>query len=82
MFAADPFVELFVQAGKVALAEVIKDRKSGESRGFAFVTVSAQSEADKAISMFNRYPLSEHTLKVNLAKSREQRDVKVPHIEP
>ena len=59
---------LFTQAGKVTAAEVIKDRKSGESKGFAFVTMSEQSEADKAVSMFNMYPLGGHTLKVDLAK--------------
>lgn len=64
---------LFAQAGQVTAAEVIKDRKSGESKGFAFITMSAQNEADKAVSMFNTYSLSEHALKVSLAKPREQR---------
>ncbi len=69
---------LFTQAGEVAEAEVFKDRKSGESRGFAFITMSAQSEADKAVSMFNTYSLSDHVLKVNLARPREQRGVSSP----
>jgi len=64
---------LFKRAGDVALVNIIKDRTSGESKGFGFVTMSAQSEADKAISMFNAYSLSEHELKVDLAKPREQR---------
>ena len=64
---------LFAQAGKVTAVEVIKDRKSGESRGFAFITMSAQSEADKAVSMFNAYLLDEHLLKVFLARPRVQR---------
>jgi RNA recognition motif-containing protein len=64
---------LFTQAGDVTTAEVIKDRKSGESKGFGFVTMSAQSEADKAVSMFNAYSLSDHPLKVSMAKPREQR---------
>jgi len=66
---------LFAQAGNVIAAELIKERKSGESKGFAFVTMSEQSEAEKAISMFNTYSLSDHALKVSLAKPREQRDV-------
>ena len=66
---------LFAQAGNVVAAELIKERKSGESKGFAFVTMSEQSEAEKAISMFNTYSLSDHALKVSLAKPREQRDV-------
>lgn len=64
---------LFEQAGEVALVNIITDRISGESKGFGFVTMSAQSEADKAISMFNAYSLSDHALKVDLAKPREQR---------
>ena len=61
---------LFTQAGKVTAAEVIKDRKSGDSKGFAFVTMSEQSEADKAISMFNAYSLNDRQLKVSPANSR------------
>ena len=64
---------LFAQAGQVVSVDVIKDRKSGEPKGYAFVTMSAQSEADKAISMFNAYSLGEQELKVDLAKPREQR---------
>lgn len=58
---------LFTQAGEVTATEVIKDRKSGESRGFGFITMGGQSEADKAVSMFNAYSLNDHALKVNLA---------------
>ena len=64
---------LFAQAGQVVSVDVIKDRKSGEPKGYAFVTMSAQSEADKAISMFNAYSLGDLALTVNLAKPREQR---------
>jgi RNA recognition motif-containing protein len=63
---------LFTQAGSVTSAEVVKERGSEESKGFAFVTMSSQAEADKAISMFNAYSLSEHELKVNIAKPREE----------
>ena len=73
---------LFTQAGEVTTAELIKDRKSGESRGFAFVTMSSQSEADKAVSMFNTYSLSDHALKVSLANPREQRGIADPIFEP
>src|SRR5512147_2078764 len=62
---------LFAQAGNVTAVEVIKDRKSGESRGFAFITMSAPDDADKAVNMFNAYSLSDHVLKVSLAKPRE-----------
>jgi len=72
---------LFAQAGEVTAAEVIKDRKSGESKGFAFITMSAQSEADKAVSMFNAYSLTEHTLEVSLVKPRQQRGTTSPILE-
>ena len=62
---------LFAQAGQVTAVEVIKDRKSGESRGFAFITMSVPADADKAVGMFNAYSLSDHVLKVSLAKPRE-----------
>ncbi|HET9587366.1 MAG TPA: RNA-binding protein [Anaerolineales bacterium] len=66
----DELNTLFAEAGKVTAVEVIKERKSGESRGFAFITMSEQSEADKAVSMFDAYSLSDHALKVSPAKPR------------
>jgi RNA recognition motif-containing protein len=62
---------LFTQAGAVTAVDIIKDRKSGESKGFAFVTMSAQGDADKAISMFNTHKMGEQELKVNIAKPKE-----------
>jgi nucleolin len=64
---------LFSQAGNVTAAEVIRERRSGESRGFGFVTMSAQSEADKAIRMFDAYSLSDRALKVSMARPKEAR---------
>lgn len=66
----DELNALFAQAGSVTAAEVIKDRNSGESKGFAFITMSTQSEADQAISMFNAYALGGNEIKVNMAKPR------------
>ena len=63
---------LFEQAGDVTAVQIIQDRISGESKGFAFVTMSAQSEADKAVSMFNSYALDDYFLKVELVRPREQ----------
>jgi nucleolin len=73
---------LFTQAGDVTVIEVIKDRKTGESRGFAFVTMSAQEEAEKAISMFNGYELSGEELKVSMAKAKEQPNATRLIVEP
>jgi RNA recognition motif-containing protein len=65
---------LFAQAGNVTAVEVIKDRDSGQNKGFAFVNMPEQAEAEKAISMFNAYSLAEHELKVNVAKPRVERN--------
>lgn len=73
---------MFTQAGVVIATEMIRDRKSGESKGFAFVTMSAQNEADKAISMFNAYSFGDHDLKVSMAKPKEQHIATRPMIEP
>lgn len=64
---------LFAKAGDVTAIEIATDRQSGKSKGYAFVTMSAQSEADKAVSMFNTYSLDDQRLKVALVRPREQR---------
>jgi RNA recognition motif-containing protein len=64
---------LFAQAGGVASVEIIKDRDTGQSKGFAFVTMSSPAEAQKAIGMFSDFALNERALQVNLARSREDR---------
>jgi RNA recognition motif-containing protein len=65
--------ELFAQAGTVASVALIKDRDTGQSKGFAFIEMSNQSEAEKAIQMFNGYTLDNRPLKVNLARPKEER---------
>jgi len=77
----DELGTLFAQAGEVTSVEVVKNHKSGESMGFAFVTMSRQSAANKAVNMLNLFLLSGHTLNVGLAISSENRDVNIPHIE-
>ena len=69
----DELRTLFAQAGNVTASEVVKDRDNGQSKGFAFVTMSAQADADKAISMFNAYSMADHELKVNVAKPRVEK---------
>jgi RNA recognition motif-containing protein len=69
----DELKTLFTQAGAVASVEIVKDRDSGESKGFAFITMPEQAEAEKAISMFNAYSLASHELKVNVAKPKPVR---------
>ena len=70
---ADELHALFAQAGTVSSVDVIKDRETGLSKGFGFVTMTDQTEAEKAISMYNAYSMAEHELKVNVAKPRVER---------
>lgn len=63
---------LFTRAGDVTAVDVMTDRRTGGSLGYAYVTMSAQSEADKAVSLFNAYVLGEHSLKVTLVRTRGQ----------
>lgn len=69
----DELRNLFSQAGTVATVELIKDRDTGQSKGFAFIQMGNQSEAEKAISMFNGYDLGNRQIKVNIARPREER---------
>jgi RNA recognition motif-containing protein len=69
----DELNTLFTQAGPVTSVEIIKDRDTGESKGFGFITMNDQADADKAISLFNAYSLAEKELKVNIAKPRTER---------
>ena len=69
----DDLRTLFSQAGKVESVDLIKDRYSGQSKGFAFIQMGTQSEAQNAIGMFNGYNLVDRELKVSFAKPREER---------
>jgi RNA recognition motif-containing protein len=69
----DELRELFAQAGNVTSVAVIKDRDTGQSKGFAFVEFGSQADAQKAISRFNGQKLGERTLTVNLARPKEER---------
>jgi RNA recognition motif-containing protein len=66
--------DLFAQAGTVQSANVIEDRETGRSRGFAFVEMSTNAEAAAAIDQFNGKELGGRALKVNEAKPREIRN--------
>jgi cold-inducible RNA-binding protein len=65
--------QLFAQAGTVQSANVVEDRDTGRSRGFAFVEMSTNAEAAAAIDQFNGKELGGRALKVNEAKPRESR---------
>ena len=64
---------VFAQAGVCESVAVITDKFSGQSRGFGFVEMSSNAEAQKAIEQFNGHDLKGRALKVNEAKDREDR---------
>src|SRR5215204_4710735 len=65
--------QLFSQHGTVQSAEVIQDRDTGRSKGFGFVQMGSDSEAQAAIAALNGQQHDGRTLTVNEAKPREQR---------
>jgi len=64
---------MFAEAGTVVTVDVIKDRDTGTSKGFAFITMASQADAAKAITMFDGKEVGGRPLKVNTAKAREER---------
>ncbi|MEJ2077495.1 MAG: RNA-binding protein [Acidobacteriota bacterium] len=65
--------ELFAEHGTVESARVITDKMTGRSRGFGFVEMSSQEEAQTAIESLNGSQLEGRTLTVNEAKERAPR---------
>lgn len=64
---------LFAGAGQVRRVEVITDRETQRSKGFAFVEMGDDAEALRAISLFNGHLLNDRMLTVNEARAREER---------
>ena len=62
--------EVFGQAGTVADAKIVMDRDTGRPRGFAFVEMSTDQEAQAAIQQFNGRELDGRALNVNEAQER------------
>src|SRR5678810_1082444 len=65
--------QLFAQAGSVQSAQIIEDRDTGRSKGFAFVEMSTDDEAAAAIEQFNGKEVAGRALKVNEARPKENR---------
>lgn len=64
---------LFSEAGTVEDVAMINDKFTGRPRGFAFVTMASQEEADAAVQKFEGYDYQGRPLKVNEARPREER---------
>ena len=65
--------DYFGSAGSVESANVVFDRETGRSRGFAFVTMNDSTEGNAAMSAFNGKEVQGRTLTVNEARPREER---------
>ena len=64
---------MFTEAGTVNEVALIKDRDTGSSKGFGFVTMNSAEEANVAIEKFNGKTVGSRELKVNIARPREER---------
>ncbi|MDX1953621.1 MAG: RNA-binding protein [Verrucomicrobiota bacterium] len=65
--------EHFAQAGVVTSVNLMLDKFTGKSRGFAFVELATAEEANKAVEMFHGKELQGRPLTVNIARPREER---------
>ena len=72
---------LFGQVGAVASVNIITDKFTGRSRGFGFVEMSNNDEAQNAIERFNGHEMQGRALTVNEAKPQEPRSGVPEHIE-
>lgn len=69
----DQLEQLFAEHGKVSDAQVIMDRFTGQAKGFGFVEMENDDEADAAIAALNGSSFGGRSLVVNQAREREQR---------
>src|SRR5438876_2662505 len=65
--------EHFSQAGVVSSANLMLDKFTGKSRGFAFIEFSTPAEANKAVEMFHNKDFQGRALTVNIARPKEDR---------
>ncbi len=70
----EALTEAFGAAGTVESATIISDKMTGRSRGFGFVEMSSEEEAQAAIEMFNEKDFEGRTLTVNEARPPKERD--------
>jgi len=65
--------ELFGEYGEVTTVNIITDKYSGQSKGFAFVEMTRQADAEEAIKVLNSSLMKDRNLKVNQARPRDER---------
>jgi RNA recognition motif-containing protein len=71
--SADTLREAFASCGEVTDVHIVQDRETGQSRGFAFVTMSTDAEARAAIERLDGSSLEGRALRVNEAEERQNR---------
>ncbi len=71
--SADDLREMFSQAGTIKEVILVTDRETRRSKGFGFVEMTTQAEAEKAIQMFNDRDMQGRRMMVNIARPREDR---------
>eukprot|EP01035_Chromulina_nebulosa_P014862 gene14862-19670_t len=74
----DDLQQTFAQFGTVSSAKVMMDRETGRSKGFGFVEMGSDAEAQSAINGMNGQQMDGRALVVNEARPREERPVEVP----
>jgi RNA recognition motif-containing protein len=74
----DELKAAFSQFGEVSSASIIMDKMSGQSKGFGFVEMPENSEADEAIKALNESALNGRNIKVNQARPRGERSPRRP----
>lgn len=74
----DELREAFGEFGEVTSVNIIMDKFSGQSKGFGFVEMANNSEADEAIKALNESPMKGRNLRVNQAKPRSDRPQRRP----
>ncbi len=74
----DDLKAAFSEFGEVSSANIIMDRMSGQSKGFGFVEMPDNSEADQAIKALNESALNGRNIKVNQARPRGERSPRRP----
>ena len=69
----DELVQMFSSYGSVSRASIITDRMTGRSRGFGFVEMDSESEAEAAIEALNGQDMNGRPLTVNVARPKAER---------
>jgi RNA recognition motif-containing protein len=77
-FTDDELRAMFEEYGEVTSAKIVKDRFSGQSKGFGFVEMTVQADAENAIKKLDSFALKGRNLKVNQARPRDDNRARRP----